>query len=279
MLKLLNGVWLLLLAFSCSSDLGVKGKTEAEVLFKEAEKLVEKERYISATERLNTIRSQHPYSYYATPAELLLADIKFLQEQFVEASASYQAFRDLHPKHNRMDYIVFKIAESFYKQIPSTFDRDLTPAKQAIKYYKELLEKYPNSQYIKSARDHIHESDGMLKEKEKYIADFYFRTESYSAARYRYLDIINNFEDKTLLSHSRKQVVKASFYMGEYKKCLSYLKKYAKTLSEQDAGEMEEWASKCGEAEKEKLTDKQESPKEVKEVLETKNETWTKDVD
>ena len=38
-----------------------------------------------------------------------------------------------------MDYVVFRIAESYYKQIPDTDDRDLQGAAQAIKYYKDYI--------------------------------------------------------------------------------------------------------------------------------------------
>ena len=86
---------------ACSSD-KPKGRTEAEVLFKEAEDLVKSERYILATEKLNTIKTQHPYSFYATPAELLQADVLYMQESFVESAAAYLLFRDFHPKHEKI---------------------------------------------------------------------------------------------------------------------------------------------------------------------------------
>ena len=72
-------LFILIVLAGCSSD-KPDGRTEAEVLYKEAEELMKSERYILATEKLNTIKTQHPYSFYATPAELLQADILFLQE-------------------------------------------------------------------------------------------------------------------------------------------------------------------------------------------------------
>ena len=97
---------IVLIISSCASD-KPKGKTEAEVLFKEAKILMEEERYLLATEKLNNLKNQYPYSYYATPAELLQADILFLQESYVEAAASYLLFRDFHPKHEEIPYVVF----------------------------------------------------------------------------------------------------------------------------------------------------------------------------
>ncbi len=199
----------LLLVVSCASE-KPDGKTEAEVLYKEASALIKDERFLLATEKLNLIRSQYPYSFYATPAELMLAEVLFKQESYVESAAAFILFRDLHPKHKRSDYVVFMIAESFYKQIPDTFDRDLAPAVEAIKYYKEFQSKYPNSKFGKDAKKKIAECNSMIEDKEKYIADFYFKTEVYDAARWRYLDIIKNFTDKKLYSHSASRVIQTS---------------------------------------------------------------------
>ncbi len=258
-----NLFWILcsVLIFSCSSGKKITGKTAAEKLYREAENFVSRKRYLSAIERLNILRSQHPYSYYATPAELLMADIKFLQKDFVDAAASYQAFRDLHPKHPRMDYIVFKIAESYFKQMPDTFDRDLTATHQAQDFFRELLMKYPRSQYVKEVKGRIDKTQEMIEEKEKSIADFYFKTEKYSAARYRYLNILKAFKNQNLLNHARLRIVQSSYYMGEYRECLSYLKSYAKKFTNREAKDAKEWADDCGDELKEKLQAARETQK------------------
>ncbi|MEX1099820.1 MAG: outer membrane protein assembly factor BamD, partial [Bacteriovoracaceae bacterium] len=127
-----------------------EGKTAAEVLYKEAQNLMDDGRYLLATEKLNQLKNQYPYSFYATPAELLQADILFEQENYVEAAAAYLLFKDFHPKHDKMPYVIFKIAESYFEQIPDTFDRDLQPAFEAIKYFKELVFRFPSSDHSKT---------------------------------------------------------------------------------------------------------------------------------
>ncbi len=155
-----------------------------------------KSRYIQATEKLNSIRSQYPYSYYATHAELLQADILFAQENYAEAASAYILFRDFHPKYNELGYVIFRISESFYRQLPSTFDRDLTAGVEAVKYYRELIDNYPNTEYVKDAQTRINQIEDMLEKKEIYIADFYFRTKDYEAAKARYEDILKTLKNK-----------------------------------------------------------------------------------
>ena len=180
--------------FSCATK-RPEGSTEAEILFKEAKELIGKSRYIQANEKLNAIRSQFPYSYYATHAELLQADILFSQENYAEAASAYILFRDFHPKHSELGYVIFRISESFYRQLPSTFDRDLTAGVEAIKYFKELIQSYPNTEYVKDAQARIDQIEAMIEQKEIYIADFYFRTKDFEAAKARYEDILKSLKN------------------------------------------------------------------------------------
>ena len=184
-----------LLVISCASK-RPQGSTEAEILYKEAKELVGKSRYIQATEKLNLIRSQYPYSFYATHAELIQADILFSQENYAEAAAAYILFRDFHPKYEELGYVVFRLSESFYRQLPETYDRDLSAGIEAIKYYTELITTYSSTEYVKDAQARITKIEDMLEKKEIYIADFYFKTKDFFAAKARYEDILKNLKNE-----------------------------------------------------------------------------------
>lgn len=244
-------MFVLLLA-SCASKKPV-GKTEAESLYLEAQQLMEKKRYIAATEKLNTIKTQHPYSFYAVPSELLLADVSFLQENYEEAAASYIIFRDLHPKHERLDYVISRIAESFDNQTPSTFDRDLTSAVEAAKYYQELLTKYVSSPYSANAKARLEVINKKIVDKEQYIADFYFKTKNYEAALWRYRYIQANMEDRDLLSHAKFREVLSLEKLAQYKECLDVMKVNAPFFSEKQVSQLEKVADHCAEKWKQQL--------------------------
>lgn len=234
----------LLFVIACSSD-KPKGKTEAEILYREAEELIKAERYILATEKLNQIKTQHPYSFYATPAELLQADVLFFQENFVESAAAYLLFRDFHPRHEKIPYVIFKIAESYYKQIPDTIDRDLEPAVESVKYYDEIIQKYPDTSYKKDAEDRIKEAKKMLRQKDRYIADFYFKTDEYSAARYWYLDILENHQEEDLRKHAMVRTIQASAELKEWQPCLDYIEKFNQSVDKEAQKEINSIKETC----------------------------------
>jgi len=238
-------VTLCLALVSCATT-RPEGKTEAEVIYKEAQELIKDSRYILATEKLNTLRSQYPYSFFATHAELLQADVLYAQENFVESAAAYILFKDFHPKYKELDYVIFRIAESFYKQIPETFDRDLSSAFEAKKYYRDLLNFHSSSKFNQGAVDKIKLCNKMILDKEKYIGDFYYRTEDYAAARYRYLSIVDRFKrSPELLSHSMIRIVMSSEKLGEKENCSKYFNIYKDSIESKQLIHLTNIHNKC----------------------------------
>jgi len=231
--------------FACSTQ-RPQGATQAEILFKEAEQSISKKRYIAALEKLNEIRTQHPYSFYATPAELLIADVKYLQENFVEAAADYQLFRDMHPKHEKIDYVIYRLAESQFNQMPSTFDRDLSIAEESVRYFQEIVNVYPQSQYVDTAKERIEHVYRQVRSREKYIADFYFKTRNYEAALWRYSYILDKLNDPQLNEHAKLRQVMSLNELGRIEECLSKAKEYATQLSQDNLKLLTQVVDGCG---------------------------------
>lgn len=215
------------------------------MLLKEARILTDKGRHLLALEKLGQIRSKHPYSYYATHAELLQADILFAQENYAEAAAAYIVFRDLHPKHDRTAYVLWMTGESYHNQLPGTFDRDLSPGVEAMKYYRELLAAFPRDERAGRARERIAFIEGQLALKERYIADFYFKTKDYGSARLRYLDILERFADEGLLSHAMDRVLAALHGLGRKDECLERFRSFRSRAAGEALEGLERRAAQC----------------------------------
>jgi outer membrane protein assembly factor BamD len=204
------------LSVSCSSN---EKKTDtAEGAYAVAEDFEKAERFEEALKRYQEVRNKFPYNRYATQAELAMADVYFKQESFPEAQVAYQAFRDLHPKHPQIDYVIFQIGMSYFKQLPSTIDRDLSLAPQAIQYFEDLLRLFPASEKAKEAKEKITESRLMLAQKETYIADFYFRKEKYDSALNRYEELARNFSGLETEPKALARAALSAQFLGELEK-------------------------------------------------------------
>lgn len=163
-----------------------KNLSTAEGAFKYAKEFEDAERYEIALSKYADVKNKFPYSHLATEAELAIAEVHYKRESFAEAQISFQNFRDLHPKHAKIDFVVYRIAMSFYSQLPETFDRDLALGSDAIYHFDELIKNYPKSEYVAECKEKRDETFQKLTEKELYIADFYLKQKKFTAALRRF---------------------------------------------------------------------------------------------
>lgn len=183
-LKLLFIFTILTYLGGCASD--EKTADTAEGAFKIAKEYEDAERYEVAIQKYADVKNKFPYSSFATSAELAIADVQFKRESYPESQIAYQNFRDLHPKHARIDYVIFKTGMSYFLQLPETIDRDLSLATDAIYSFNEVIKSHPHSEHLKEARENREKAFIMLNEKELYIADFYYKQKKFDSALQRY---------------------------------------------------------------------------------------------
>lgn len=160
--------------------------------YEDALKLEKAYRYEEAIQALDSLKNKYPYSHYAKMARLKIADIHFESKSFIQAQYSYITYNELYPRDEKADYVVFQIAHSLYKQLPSTHDRDLSSARDAIKYFDQVISRFPNSVYIKDSEKYKKEIYNKLADKELYIAKFYFKYKQPLAALRRFQKFIAN---------------------------------------------------------------------------------------
>lgn len=220
----------------CSTD--DKRTDTAESAFKYAQEFDKEDRYEEAIKRYGDVRNRFPYSKYATQAELAMADVYYRQESYPEAQISYQSFKDLHPKHPQIDYVTFQLAMSYFQQLPSTVDRDLTLAGSAILFFDEVIQQYPNSKHLAEAKAKRDEAYKMLAGKEDYIANFYFIREKYDSALGRYEGLIKKYPNRGFDAKALSRMVISAARMGEKDRAKRYLNELAKRFP--SSSELEE---------------------------------------
>ena len=197
----------------CSSD--EKKADTPEAAYAIAQEYDKDERYEEALKRYNDVKNKFPYSRFAIMSELSIADVYFKQESFAEAQVAYQNFKDLHPKHPQIDFVTFRLAMSFYDQLPPTIDRDLSLATSAIMYFDEVIKQYPNSTNVAEAKEKRASALRMLGEKEQYIADWYFKKETYDSALTRYEGLVKQYPDLGFDAHALSRATICAVKTGD----------------------------------------------------------------
>lgn len=155
---------------------------------------MEDQKYKQAAKAFETLKDRYPFSPFATTAELGLADAYFLDEKYSAAVTAYKEFEAIHPGHEAIPYVLFRIGMASYEQFTS-IDRPQDNIREAIQYFRRVSDSFPDSEYATLADDYIKKCRRLIAEHEIYVADFYWRTENYGAAWKRYQYIIDNFPD------------------------------------------------------------------------------------
>jgi len=189
-----------------------------------AEDLAKDERYEEAIAKFQDIKNKFPYSRFATMSELKIADLHYDREAFVEAQSAYQLFKEFHPKHPQSDYVTFRLAMSYYKQLPSTIDRDLTLADKAVLYFDEVINSFSESQYVKESKENKENALKMQAQKEMYVADFYAKRNFYDSALKRYEQVLKVYPNLGYDAPALEGAARSAFETGERERALQHLR-------------------------------------------------------
>ena len=188
-------VFALSLFFAGCAGENLKGSSNPEAIYNEASKLIEKDRFLEATELLNDLKLRFPQSRFFALADLKTGDLYFKQESFTESAAAYGVFVDLYPNHPQADYALSQRIQSYYLDTPELPARDQSTARDAIRTADLFLKRYPNSTFAKSVTEVRIKSLLKLIEKEAYIARFYEKRSQPAAALNRWKGIVENFSE------------------------------------------------------------------------------------
>ena len=166
-------------------------ENDPKEMYEDADQDVQGDRYLLALDKLRVIKSKFSYSNYGALAQLRIGDVYFLQESYPEAAASYEAFSELYPKHEKASYAIFRAGEAYFKDIPSTIARDLHSAESAVRALSQYLSRYPGGEYSARAEEMKSGAYNKLAEKELEIARFYIKRKKPASARQRLEKIID----------------------------------------------------------------------------------------
>jgi len=158
-----------------------------------AKEYYDDESWDMAITKLGEFKSRFPYSQYAVEAELLIANSHFELDQFIEAAAAYEQFAKLHPKHPKLDFAMFRVGESHWKDAPEEIDREQEYTIKAIEEWQKLVDRMPTSSWSEKAKGLIEQGKRRLAESSEFVSKFYCRREIYHACAFRYIKLAAEF--------------------------------------------------------------------------------------
>ncbi len=223
-LPLVLGAALALSACSSSTEEEYTERPVAE-LYNEAQNHLNQEEYAEAAKAFDEVERQHPYSVWASKAQVMAAYANYEATRYDDAIASLQRFLRLHPGNRDAAYAQYLLALCYYEQI-SDVVRDQKMTELAREALAEVVNRYPNSKYAKDARIKLDLTDDHLAGKEMEIGRYYMRWRQYIAAINRFKKVVEEYQTTTHVPEALHRLVEAYTAMGmanEAKKTASVL--------------------------------------------------------
>ena len=149
--------------------------------------------YQPAARGFEEVERQHPYSVWATKAELMAAFSFYQNSSYDEAVIAAQRFIELHPGNPDAAYAHYLVGLSYYEQI-SDVGRDQRMTELALDSFEEVSKRYPDSRYARDASLKISLVRDHLAGKEMEVGRTYQDLEFYLAAINRFRNVISNYQ-------------------------------------------------------------------------------------
>ncbi|MBO6781726.1 MAG: outer membrane protein assembly factor BamD [Alphaproteobacteria bacterium] len=198
---------------ACSTDEPEYVERPVEELYNEAVDAVETEEYAQAADLFLEVERQHPYSVWATKAQLMSAFSYYSDGQYDDAILATDRFIQLHPGNRDVGYAYYLKALSYYEQI-SDVGRDQRNTEQALLSLEEVVRRFPESDYARDARLKIDLTRDHLAGKEMEVGRYYHERENYLAAINRYKVVIENYQTTTHVPEALHRLSEAYIALG-----------------------------------------------------------------
>lgn len=203
-----------LAACSSSSDSNAPQVEESvDVLYNKAANALDEKDYKNATRLFEEVERQHPYSQWATQAQLMSAFASYQGQSYDEAIIALDRFIELHPGNKDIDYAHYLKALCFYEQI-SDVARDQFMTEEALKALETLIVRFPDSKYARDASLKRDLTIDHLAGKEMEIGRYYLNRGHINAAINRFREVIKKYETTTHTAEALHRLVEAYLTLG-----------------------------------------------------------------
>lgn len=196
-----------------------------DILYKKAFELLENGEAKRSIDLFQKVETRYSFSEYAPKSTLMIIYINYELNEPVSTLEYANKYKKIYPKSEYIDYVDYIIALTFYEQI-NVISKDQTYTREALKRFKYILQKYPNSPYALDSKLKIDLVNEQLAGNQLYIAKFYMDKSKWIAALKRLKIIIEKYDTTIYSEEALHRIVEVYYRLGN----INLAKKYAAIL-------------------------------------------------
>ncbi|HEY8572607.1 MAG TPA: outer membrane protein assembly factor BamD [Phenylobacterium sp.] len=169
--------------------------------------------WLQAVDYFQEVERQHPYSEWSRRAILMQAYAHYQANDYAEAIADAERFIQLYPGNPAASYAYYVKAVCYFEQIVDV-GRDQAATGQALAALRDVVQRYPNTEYAADARLKIDMVNDQLAGKEMTIGRYYLRNGDTLAAVGRFRTVVDQYQTTSHTPEALYRLVEAYLTLG-----------------------------------------------------------------
>ena len=205
---------LLVLSACAQREKGVPlDEQEPETIFKAAEFQLTADDPEEAARLFSEVERLYPYSEWAKRGLVMSAFAYHQAENYEQSRIASQRYLDFYPADEDAAYAQYLMALSFYDQIENV-GRDQGNTFQALQALRVVIERYPDTEYARSAILKFDLALDHLAGKEMEIGRYYLKRGHFSAAINRFRVVVEDYQSTSHTPESLYRLIEAYLSLG-----------------------------------------------------------------
>ncbi|MGD9914844.1 MAG: outer membrane protein assembly factor BamD [Rhizobiaceae bacterium] len=185
----------------------------ADVLYNQGLANLEGGRMKEASAKFDAVDRQHPYSEFARKAMVMGAFTNYRQGKYDEAINAGKRYVALYPSSEDAPYAQYIVGLAYFRQIRDV-TQDQKESRRAIEAMDELVQRWPESEYVDDAKAKIRYARDQLAGKEMQVGRYYLERREYLASIKRFRVVVEHYSNTRHVEEALARLTEAYFSMG-----------------------------------------------------------------
>ena len=164
-----------------------------ELIYSTGARRLDGGKWAEAIKYFDEVEREHPYSEWSRRSILMSAFAQYQANNYADAVAAADRFIALYPGNASAAYAYYLKAVCYFEQITDV-GRDQAATEQALVNLREVVRRFPNSQYATDARLKIDMVQDQLAGKDMAIGRYYLKNNQQLAAITRFKNVIDRYQ-------------------------------------------------------------------------------------
>jgi outer membrane protein assembly factor BamD len=184
-----------------------------ELLYSTGARRLDQRRWTEAIAYFEEVERQHPYSEWSRRSILMNLYANYQANNYAEAIEAAERFISLYPGNPQVPYAYYMRAVCYFEQITDV-GRDQAATAHAQQHMRDVIARFPNSEFAADARLKLDMVNDQLAGKEMEIGRWYLTQNQPLAAIGRFKTVVDRYQTTSHTPEALYRLVEAYLTLG-----------------------------------------------------------------